>query len=239
MGNKGRRRHEKRLAASRKRKIERKTFVWTVKPKAGRHAKDDSVPLLVLIRDYLKLANTGREAESLIKAKEIHVDGKISREPKLAVGFMDIVSIPKLNKNYRIILDFKGRLDTQEIPKAEAGFKLCRIEGKSTIKGGKTQLTLHDGRNEIVSEKHYKVGDVVKISLPDQKILEHYDLKKGSLVYITGGKHAGDLVEALDVQRGSMTREILITFKKGGEVLAAPLNYVFVLGKGEPAIRMK
>ncbi len=240
MGNKGRRRHEKRLAASRKRKIERKTFVWTVKPKAGRHAKDDSIPLLVLIRDYLKLANTGKEAETLIKSKEVHVDGKICREPKFAVGFMDVVSIPKISKNYRVVLDSKGRLDMLEVPKGESSFKLCKIERKSTIKGGKTQLTLHDGRNELVEKGKYKVGDVVKISLPDQKIMDHYELKKGATIYITGGKHAGIVTEATDVQRGSMTRKIQVMFKKDdGSELAVPLNYVFVLGKGEPAIRMK
>jgi small subunit ribosomal protein S4e len=239
MGNKGRRRHEKRFAASRKRKIRRKEFVWTVKPKPGKHAGEDSVPLLVLIRDYLGLAKNARETEKIIKSREILVDGKITREPKFAVGFMDIVSIPKLGKSYRIVLDSKGRLDTQEIDEKESKFKLCRIEKKMTVKGKKTQLTLHDGRNQIVSDGKYSVGDVLKMSLPDQKILEHYELKKGAMVYITGGSQAGFIGEAQKIRRGSITRSILVSFKREGNELVAPLNYVFVIGKGESAITMK
>ena len=55
----------------------------------------------------------------------------------------------------------------------EAAWKICRIEGKTTIKGGKTQLNLHDGRNIIVEDAQaYSTGDSLKLGLPEQNVLE-------------------------------------------------------------------
>ncbi|MGB1660494.1 MAG: 30S ribosomal protein S4e, partial [Candidatus Poseidoniaceae archaeon] len=68
-----------------------------------------------------------------------------------------------------------GRLQYRRISAKEAAWKVCRIEGKTTIKGGRTQLNLHDGRNLLVddpSKDAYATGDSLKMNLPDQKILE-------------------------------------------------------------------
>lgn len=238
MAKKGGSRHEKTLAASRIRKIKRKETVWTVKSRPGPHSSENSLPLLLLLRDYLKFAKNYREAESIIKSKEVLVDQRVVTDAKFPLGFMDVISIPKLDEYYRIVLDKRGRIDLQELKKEETNFKLCRIETKTSVSKESIQLTLHDGRNILIKDGKYKVGDVLKISLPDQKILEHYELKKGSSVYITGGKHSGDVVEVSDIQRGSMTREILIFFKKDHGVYSTPLKYVFVLGKGEHLIRL-
>ena len=53
---------------------------------------------------------------------------------------------------------------------------------KTTLPGGKTQLNLHDGRNVIVAKDGWKSGDVVKLEVPSQKILETYKLGKGNMV---------------------------------------------------------
>ena len=75
--------------------------------------------------------------------------------------------------------------------------KVCRIEGKSTIKGGKTQVHLHDGRNIIVDDaSEHKTGDSLKISLPEQEVLEHMEsLGEGTRCMLIGGVHVGKLAD--------------------------------------------
>jgi len=49
--------HQKRIAAPRSWRIGRKTAYWTVKPRPGPHPGDRSMPLLLIIRDMLQLAD--------------------------------------------------------------------------------------------------------------------------------------------------------------------------------------
>lgn len=238
MASKGGKKHLKKLAAPRIRKILRKDTKWTVKVRPGPHPARGSIPLLILIRNYLKHADTFREAERILKSKKVLIDGRVVKDPKFPVGFMDVLSIPDINEFYRVILDKLGRIELQKLSKTESNFKLCKVEKKTVVKKGKMQVTLHDGRNMVVDGK-FKIGDVLKISIPDQKIQEHFELKKGNTAYIIGGKHAGETGVIEEIQLGSITRGILIAFKKGKETFTTPLKYVFVIGKEKPSIEIK
>ena len=225
----------KRLAAPKKTKILRKEHVWTVKTRAGTHPAKESVPLAVLARDYLKIADTASEARKIIKSKELLVDGRAVTDPKFPAGFMDIITLPKQKKQYRIILDRKGRIDTQELDK-QTNEKLCRVEKVAQTKKGKL-ITLHDGRN-IVTKDKIKTGDVIKIEVPSQKINEHYPLKEGSTAYIISGKHAGETGKVQGIIPGNMTRRKQIIFKEETGEFTTPADYIFVLGTGKPAISL-
>ena len=61
---------------------------------------------------------------------------------------MDVLTVNDIN--YRCVLDTNGKLRYREITKKSAETKICRVTGKTTIKGGITQLHLHDGRNIIL-----------------------------------------------------------------------------------------
>ena len=108
--------------------------------------------LLIVVRDILKVADNAREAKIIINNGDILVDGRARKDYKYPVGFMDVIEIPKSEKVYRVLPDHKGRLVLHSISKKNAEFKLCMITDKTTIKGGKTQLNLHDGRNSIVDK---------------------------------------------------------------------------------------
>ena len=85
------------------------------------------------------------------------------------------------------------------------------LKGKSTIKGGKTQVHLHDGRNIIVDDaSEHKTGDSLKISLPEQKVLEHIKFGEGTRCMLVGGVHVGKLADVTDVivKRSSMSNEV-------------------------------
>ena len=87
---------------------------------------------------------------------------------------------------------------------------------------------MHDGRNIIESESSkYSVGDSLIISLPSQEISKHLPNKAGSLAFLTGGSHIGEIavISSLDIKRSSKPNETL--FDDFGTIS----DYVFVIDK--------
>ena len=223
-------RHLKRLAAPRSWTIARKTNVYTTKPRAGAHAVTRALPLSTVLRDYLKLAASGREARNAIGRGEVLVDGRIVKDGKFAVGFMDIIHIPALQRAWRVMLDHKARLRIIEVDAKEAGWKLVQIQDKSTIKGGKTQLNLHDGRNLLVKKDDYKTGDVLRLEVPDQKITGHFPLAEGAEVFITGGQHAGEIAPVGGIEVTRSHKPNLVHLTAGERTFATIKSYAFPIG---------
>ena len=148
---------------------------------------------------------------------------------------MDIIEIPKTGEIYRVLLDNKGRLQLKEIDNGDS--KLCQVVNKTTIKGGKTQLNLHDAKNIIVDETDLNVGDVVVISIPEQDIKESLPLEVGATVLVTGGKHTGEIgkVSEIIINQSSNPNTILIENNKKDEFLTLK-DYAFVVGTDSPII---
>lgn len=237
MASKGGRHHIKRINAPQSWNIIRKggTF-WTTKQRPGAHSIGKSMPLITIIKDILKYADNSREAVKIIKAGQVLVDNRVVKDPKFAVGFMDVIYIPDTKDCYRVLYDKKARLLFHKIDGKEHGFKLCRVVGKSMIAGGKLQLNLHDGRNQRIDSGDYKIGDVIKMGLPEQKIEEHFKLEEGSTAYIIGGKHAGETGKIKEVQEGTRTRRPLVVLERDGETFTTTKEYAFVVGKDKSAI---
>lgn len=224
--------HMKRLAAPRSLQIHRKEAKWTFRSSPGPHPVDRSIPLTTLVRDYLHLTQTGREAKRVIGAGEIEVDGRVRKKPTHPVGLMDIVTVPKLKKSYRIMIDRRGRLVPMPIKAADAKWKFCRVEGKTTVRGGKTQVNLHDGRNILLAKDEYKTGDVLKLSLPDQKVTGAHKFEKGNLAFVTGGAHSGELapIEAVEVKRGPFPTLVVLK-RSDKDTFRTVKEYVFPVGE--------
>jgi len=222
--------HLKRLAAPRSWVIPRKTNVYTTKPRPGAHPIERALPLGTIVRDFLKLAATGREAARVIGAGDVQVDGRTVKDAKFAVGFMDVVSVPKTKQAWRVFIDDKARLRLVPIDAGQAGSKLVQITGKSTLSGGRTQLNFHDGRNLLVKKDDYGTGDVLRLEVPSQKVLGHFPLKAGSSVLITDGRHAGEVapVKAIEVTRSHKPNLIHLTV--GDESFTTIKPYAFPIG---------
>jgi small subunit ribosomal protein S4e len=153
------------------------------------------------------------------------VDGRIETALGRGVGLMDVLTVGE--NNYRCILDTNGKLRYRLISSKEASSKTCRVMGKNTISGGKTQLHLHDGRNIIFdSNPEYKSGDSVVISLPEQEIISHHKFEEGALSYLTGGSHIGETatVRSHEIKRSSKDNEV--SFDDFGTIA----DYVFIIG---------
>jgi small subunit ribosomal protein S4e len=188
---------------------------------------EESIPLVIVLRDYLKVCDSGREAERILGKKEVLVDGRVARRGKTAVGLMDIVAIPKINAYYRVLKDKNGKIRLISIKKDEASWKLVKIKDKTIVKGGKVQLNLHDGRNIIVPKDEYRTGDTLKIGLPDQKIMGRIEFQEGHMAYLTGGNHVGFVVSIQKIQKTRNPKANIVHFKEEFSTLQ---DYVFIIG---------
>lgn len=229
--------HLKRLNAPMVQRLHRKERKWTVKSSPGPHPLEKAIPLSMIIRDYLKLCDTQREAKRLVATGEILVDGIKRKKYKFPCGLMDVISITKLKKDYRILFDQKGKLTLVPIQSKDAEWKLCRIENKTIIKGNRTQLNLHDGRNKLIKKDEYDTGDVLKISFKDQKINEVYKFTKGNVSIIIGGSHIGQTANIEDVEIVPSSKPNLAKMK-GKSEFSTLQSYVFPIGKTKPVITL-
>jgi small subunit ribosomal protein S4e len=229
--------HLKRLNAPRSLRIHRKEANWTIRAFPGPHPLKKSIPLGLIIRDYLKICDTGREAKRIITTGEILVDSIIRKNPKFPCGFMDIISIPKLKKDYRILFDRRGKLTLVSISNQESNWKLCRIENKTVIAGKKIQLNLHDGRNKIVNKDEFKSGDVLKISFKDKKIIDKFNFDKDNTAMIIGGSHIGEIASIKEIEIIPSSKPNLVKMK-GASDFSTLKKYVFPIGKNKPLITL-
>lgn len=227
--------HLKRLAAPRSWPLKRKVSIWTTKQCAGSHSVETSVPATLLLRDMLKVCDTAREAKRIVGNRAVLVDGRAIRDVKMPVGLMDTVSIPDMDIYCRIVLTDKGKITTVAVSKEEAAWKLCRIEDKTKITGGKIQLNLHDGRNIVLDKNDYKTGDVLKIAVPDQKIIDVYPLKEGAAVLVASGQHSGKIATVADY---TITKDASANIVKFTDETETVKSNVFVIGTGSPAIKL-
>jgi len=225
----------KRLTAPRSWPVPRKTNVWIAKPSPGPHGIEESMPVVLVIRDLLKLADTAKEVRRILTNHDVLVDGRVVTDHEFPIGLMDVVSIPKLNQHYRMMLDRHGKFRLVKVPEGKQGWKLCRIENKTIVPGGKTQLNLHDGRNLLVAKDTFKAGDVLKLEVPSQKILDTYKVAKGNTAVIIGGNNVGDLavIEEYIVKR--TTGPNMVKFKDGKLTVK---DNVFVVGTKGPEVEL-
>ncbi len=193
------------------------------------------MPLAVLLRDILHVVSTGSEAKKIVKAGEVLVDGRKRKDYGYPVGLFDVVSIPKMNKNYRAVPTAKG-LSIIEISTDEANKKILKIVNKTIIKKGKLQLNFNDGKNILADKDDYKTGDSLLVQLPELKVLEHLKLEKGNLGIVSKGSEAGKtgaIKEIVETKAGEPKK---ISADLEGTVEDVLKDRFFVIGKNKPLI---
>jgi small subunit ribosomal protein S4e len=134
----------KRLTAPRAWPVPRKTTIWIAKPSPGSHGIQESMPLVIVLRDVLGLADTAREVKRILGDRQVLVDGRVVTDLGFPVGLMDVVSIPKIDLNYRMLLDRNGKFRLVKVAEGKQGWKLCRTRVRRQWAVA-TQLNLHDG----------------------------------------------------------------------------------------------
>jgi len=217
--------HLKRKAIPKSWPLARKTVERYVTKGTGSRPSKTSIPLIVVLRDMLKVLSTGSEAKKILRAGEIMIDNKIVKDEKFKVGLFDRIYIKKIDKLFTLELKNK-KMEAVEIRKEEKDKKPAKVIGKRSLDEKTTQINLYDGKNIAMSTKdagQISVGDSAVINLGEIKIEKILKLEKGANVFVTGGKHQGEKGKVI-----SMDRDIVIKNEK--EFRASKQN-IFVIEK--------
>ncbi|MBN2420891.1 30S ribosomal protein S4e [Candidatus Woesearchaeota archaeon] len=208
---------------------DKKGIVWAPKVNPGAHSMNEGLPLVILMRELLKLANTKREVRNILNHKKILIDGKQRKDHKFNVGLMDIISIEETKENFRMSFNKYGKLVPVAIDQKEAKEKICKIKGKGFYEG-KSQLRLSDGRIILIEKGNYKTSDSIIITVPEQKIVQHLPFEKGAAIMLTGGKKIGVIGVIEEIKKD------VIRIKSHNDVFETDKKHCFVVGKGKPSL---
>jgi small subunit ribosomal protein S4e len=220
--------HQKRISAPKSWPIAKKTSKWVVAASPGAHSKD-AVPILVVLRDILHLADNAKEAKRILHSGNVTVNGRVVKRHNAQVGLFDILTAA--GKNYRVLPNPRGKYQLTEIGDDDAKRKLARIDNITVVKGGKLQYNLHDGTNVLLQEK-YSTGDSLVFSVPGFDILEHYERKAGNKAMIVGGKHSGETGTIVELKTVASSRPNMVRIEGADKQFETIEDYVFVTGSG-------
>jgi len=243
MGHKSGVKHLKRLATPAFWPIHRKEFTWAPKPHPGAHGSNSCLPLGLIIREELHSAKTRREVTRILSAGRVKIDGRARIDVNYAVGLMDVVEFPDANLSYRVIPIERRGLSIIRIPKDEAKFKLCKIMDKIVAPDGIGQLGLHDGRTILLPKEEkvsYATNDTLRISLPNQRILNHIPFAKGNIALVVAGKNQGKSGKIIEIQNGTATRPAMVTIEDSeGKRIDTIMDYTFAIGTDKATIKLE
>jgi small subunit ribosomal protein S4e len=232
MSSKGEKKNTKALSAPMVVHINRKENTWTVRTKAGAYKKQDSVSLGIVLRDYLKLATNLKEAKKILRGGDVKVNGVIRKDYQFGIGLFDLVEIEKQKLLHRAVFDKKRRIIVKEV-KNKSNEKIVRVEFKKMTKKG-IQITTNDGR-VFINDK-VKVGDSIKLKVPENKEEAVLQAKEGAIVYITKGVHCSETGKIKEIVPGSVNREKLVKIEQDKKSFETILKNVFVIGEKEIAL---
>jgi len=231
----GPQKHMKRLNAPSHWMMGKLLGVYAPKARPGAHKERESLPLILILRNRLKLALNRNEAMLVTKQRFIFVDGRVKTDPKTPVGFMDVLSIPKGNDFYRVLYDVKGRFVLNRITEEASKFKLLKVRKVCTAANNVAVAHTHDGRTIRYPDPLIKAGDTVKFDIEEGKILDFIKFKVGVQVMVTGGANTGRVGRVVDVERHPGSFDIVHVKDGNDNTFATRIVNVFTIGRGETA----
>jgi small subunit ribosomal protein S4e len=205
---------------------------WGVKKKGTKfvgmasHANSSGIPLVVALRDILKIAKTKKEVRYFSLNGDVKVNSKIRKDETFPLLFNDIISLEKLHKSYRVGIK-SGKFILEETDSKTADKKIVKVSGKKIIGKDKTQMNLEDGQNILTKEK-FCVGDSIILNNNSGKIEKVLSLKKGAKIEVIAGKHAGEKGVLEEIKQ--LKREKSYLIKLEDKEVTLPLKTFLVVG---------
>jgi len=167
--------------------VPRKGTAYVVKPYSN---IEKGVPLLVVLRDMLKVAKTRKEVKRALHEKNVLINGRPVRDEKNSAQLFDKITLVPAKKSYKINLAENGKFKMEEVKESETNQKIAKIINKKLLKGKRIQINLSDGRN-FISDIKCNVGDSVSVDFKNKKIEKCLPMKEGANVIVFAGKHSG------------------------------------------------
>ncbi|QSZ67135.1 30S ribosomal protein S4e [Methanofollis aquaemaris] len=231
--------HLKRLTAPMAWQIAKKENTFITRTCPGPH-NAAAMPVAVWLRDMMELAGNMKEIKRILHQRDIIVNGKPVTDPKIGLGIFDIISIPKMDKHYRLLMDKRGHLVSVEIDAEAASTRLCKIRNKTIVKGGKVQLNLNFGAN-LIADNTYKPKDSIVLTLGEGedrfKIVDHFPFAVGNTAMVIGGKHSGKIGTITEIRTvpGSIPNRVFLE-DENKESFETVEGYIFMIGRETPVI---
>lgn len=231
--------HLKRLNAPDSWHIAKKTKKFITKTAPGPH-NANAMPIAVWLRDHMGFARNLKEVKQILNQNDVIINGRSCRDAKMGIGIFDIISLPKINKFYRILRDKNGRHVSVEIDAEAAKTRLCKVKNKTIVAGGKVQLNMRDGAN-LLADNTYKAGDSIVLSLESDtrfKIVDHFPFTVGNMAMVIGGRHSGKVARIIDIVKmpGSVPNKIILEDEATKTRFDTISPYIYMVGKQTPAI---
>lgn len=225
--------HLSRLNAPKSWPIIRKGIKFIAKPSPGPHKLRESIGLGLVVKELLKLGRTTREVKCILNAKNILINGVVRKDHNFPLGIMDNITVPQLEKSFRLLYNRKGKFIIQELKKGEENIKLSQISKKTNVKGNKVQLNMIDGTNILLTKNDYNVGDTLFIDLKTKKVTSCVKLEKGANVYVTGGNKVGmvGVINEIKKLQGKRGYNVVIDVKN--KKVETSKEYIFAIGDTE------
>jgi len=207
--------------------------IWAPRPSQGPHKLRESLPLILILRNRLKYALTGKETKMICMEKHIKVDGKVRTDPNFPAGFMDVIEIPKSGDQFRLIFDTKGRYALHRISDEEKAFKLVKVVKQEFSLKAVPYIVTHDGRTLRYPDPLIKVDDVVKLDIATGKIIDFTKFETGKLAMITKGRNTGRVGTILHVEKHPGSFDVVQIRDATGNTFSTRKTNVFIIGSGE------
>jgi small subunit ribosomal protein S4e len=113
------------------------------------HNQNESIPLVIVVRDLLKLVKNKKELKRLLNEKQIQINHREIRETNFPVCLFDILSFPQMKKHYRMILSKGKKAVLEEVSEKKAETKIFKVMDKKMLSKNAVQFNLTNGRNII------------------------------------------------------------------------------------------
>jgi len=189
--------HIKRHAVSTKVPLTRKGTKYIAL--ASSH-KDNSVPVLIAVRDMLKLAKTAKEVKEMIKEKVLKINGRVVSDYHESIKLFNIF---EAGKPYVLTILSTKRFAFEPSKSQE---RLCKIIGKTQVSKDTFQINCHDGSNLVTKDK-IAMGDTLILDFSG-KLKKHISLDKGKVVFIFSGKYTGKNAKVVSIEGQTATLKI-------------------------------
>lgn len=189
--------HQVRTQVSKKIPIPRKGTKYVARASSN---LQDSVPVVVAIRDMIQLARTAKEVKEMIKNKSLKINGKEVKDLRESIRLFNHL---EAGKTYSLSLKPTGKFDFVETKSKE---RACKVIDKKMLKGKKVQLNLHDGSN-ILSTDKISVNDTIYLD-EKGKITKHVKFEKGKNCFIISGKYIGNEGKIQEEKNSAITVSI-------------------------------
>jgi small subunit ribosomal protein S4e len=229
----GFKKHLKRVDAPSSWMLDKMGGIFAPRPSSGPHKLRESLPVVLIVRNKLKYALDAKEASQICLQKNIKVDGKIRTDPRFPTGFMDVVSIPKADANFRVMYDEKGRFNLVKIQPEEAKYKLCKVMSKKIGEKKVPTLTTHDGRTFRYADPAITVGDSIKVDLESGRVTDVLKLAPGAACFVYKGRNTGRVGTFLSRERHLGSFDIAQLKDKSGKAFAVRLGAIFVIAAND------